>query len=317
MIPKQPALDATMAEQLLQIILGILDGALRTGDTTQVLSPVTLLNASRLMLNPEYAQQPRTYAALGMLHFFRHQRPAGSSVELDAAVRFFSHVYPLDPRLVPDPLRQHFEEKAHAPEPIWEILHTHARVLFDEFLRDRGERLLDHAILLYKLSLSTAPQDYPYRPGMEHNLGTAWFQRFHALKEPDDLDAAIAALQRATQTVPAGHPDRIAMWFSLGTALWSRFDLVRNPDLLDEAIDLFRAVAEQVPPDHPVRPTFSSALSHALVARYQLNGDLADVRSALSSAEAAVAAAPPESPERPQLMLVLEAIREMHPHDVE
>jgi hypothetical protein len=151
MVPKQPALNASMAEQLFQIVLGMIDRFFRTGDT-KVFAAVTLLNASRLMFVPDYAQRPSTYAVLGMLHWIRYQRLTNSRADFDAAYRFFTHLYTIDPSVLPDGLREQFVEERPAPESIWEIQHTAGRVLVEEFYRDSGGLLLDNAIILYRMS---------------------------------------------------------------------------------------------------------------------------------------------------------------------
>ncbi len=225
MVPKQPALNASMAEQLFQIVLGMIDRFIRTGDT-KVFAAVTLLNASRLMFVPDYAQRPSTYAVLGMLHWIRYQRLTNSRADFDAAYRFFTHLYTIDPSVLPDGLREQFVEERPAPESIWEIQHTAGRVLVEEFYRDSGGLLLDNAIILYRMSLDAAPATYPERPIMEYNLGTALHVRFRVLKERDDLDAAVAALRRASETIPDGHPHKEAIWSALHDALSSRTERI-------------------------------------------------------------------------------------------
>src|SRR5688572_25489633 len=213
MVPKQPALDAAQGEELLQIIIGLIDDFIRTGDkTAKVFEPLTLLNASRLLLIPEYALEPRAYAVLGALCWIRYQRLTHSDVDFEAAYRFFTHVYEFNPQVLPDGLREQFASTRPPLEPPWEVWHSYARTLLAEFVRDRGERLLDHAIILYRLSLDVAPATYGSRPTMEFNLGIALHERFRLLKERDDLDAAIAALQRAAQSIPDGYPDGDLIW---------------------------------------------------------------------------------------------------------
>ena len=128
--------------------------------------------------------------------------------------------------MLPDGLREQFLEERPAPEPVWEIRHTLGRVLVEEFYRDSGGLLLDHAIILYRLSLDAAPANYPERPLMEYNLGTALQVRFRVLREHDDLDAAVAALRRASETIPDGHPHEETISSALHNALSSRNERV-------------------------------------------------------------------------------------------
>lgn len=240
MVPKQPALDAAQGEELLQIILGLIDDFIRTGNTEKVFEPLTLLNASRLLLIREYALEPRAYAAIGALCWIRYQRVTSSDVDFEAAYRFFTHVYAFDLRILPDGLREQFASTRPAPEPAWEVWHAHARTLVAEFIRDRGERLLDLAIILYRMSLDAAPVNCGPRPTMEFNLGMALHERFRLLKERDDLDAAIAALQRAAQSIADGDPHRDHIWSALGDALARRFESTRALADADAAVAAYR-----------------------------------------------------------------------------
>ena len=343
MISKQPALDATQAERLLQMVLGIVDAYLQTGGDERVFEPVTLLNASRLMLVPEYAQSPRTLAVLGMLLWVR-QLKSGSTADLDAALRFFSHVYPIEPRALPYELYARFAEEPPAAQPVWQAWHSLGNALAEEWRRDGGERLLDHAIMMFGMSLAAAPPAVAYRPGMEYNLGVSLCARFQLLRERDDLEAGVAALQRAAQIVSDGDSNRELIWmalgdafatrflstraltdvdgalaayrvagpaarFALGSALWSRFELTQHPETLDEAIEVFQVeIAQATPSD---RPAALSALSHALMARYRIHHDPADLDTALTSAGMALAETPADDGQRGIRAHNLAVLREM------
>src|ERR1044071_4372326 len=153
MVPKQSELTAAQAEELLQISLGLITDCLRTGNTEKVFAPVTLLNASRLIPVPQDAQDLRPYAALGMLHWIRYRRLTESTADFEAAYVLFTNVYTIDLHILPDGLREQFARERPARQPAWELWNAHGRVLVEEFLRDRGERLLDRGILLYRMSL--------------------------------------------------------------------------------------------------------------------------------------------------------------------
>ena len=292
MAPHQPRLDPVQAEQLFQIVLGIIDRCLRTGATDQVSTAVTLLNASRLLLVADYVQQTRLFAMLGMLHWIRYGDRANSSTELDAAWRFFSHVYPVDPRVVPNGLREQFDERQPAPEPMCEVWHTHGKALAEEFVRDGGGLLLDQAIVVYRTSLALAPASYEHRPSMEYNLGTALFQRFRMLKESHDLDTAVATLQRAAQGMPEGHENLPLARFALGVALWKQFEVTSSEESLHEAIRILRIASEQPPPHHRNRIDVLDALSTVLFLAYLRDPIPANLRTALAAAETALAEAP-------------------------
>jgi len=306
-------MDAAQAEQLLQIVLGIIDRCLKSGATGQVCEAATLLNASRLLPASSHGQQPRVFAALGMLHWIRYAARTNSSADLDAAWRFFSHVYPVDPRVIPDGLREQFDERRPAPEPMWEVWHTHGKALVEEFTRDRGGLLLDQAIAVYRTSLDLAPASYEHRPSMEYNLGTALFQRFRMLQERDDLDAAVATLQRAMQGMPPGHENLPLAGFALGSALWKHFEVTNRVESLDEAIRAFRTTSEHTPPQHHHRVDVLDALSSVLFLRYLRDPYPANLRDALAGAETALSEAPAGYRDRAMLVERVEKLR-MLPH---
>jgi hypothetical protein len=301
MIPRPPDLDATQAEQLLQMLLGVIDTHLRTGREARVFDAVTLLNAARLMFVPGFAESPRTHAALGMLLWLRHRR-SGSAVDLDAARRFFTHVYPVDPRVLPHELREEFDRQPPAPQALWEAGHALGCALGQEWKRDGGPRLLDHAIMLFGASLLSSPPDGPHRAAIEYNAGVALCSRYNLMRESDDLDAGVAALQRAAQTIADGDRNRDLTWMALGdalatrfvstrtladvdaavaayrvagrvascglgSALLTRFELTRNTDALNEAIEVLQDAVFRMPPHDPERPAALSALSQARAAR--------------------------------------------------
>lgn len=224
MVPKQHTLEAEQAEEWLKIFAGLINEFLGTGITEKVCSPGTLLSAAQLLLAPGFGRDLGVCLILGWLHWIRYRHWTGSAADLDAAHRSFVNIYVKDPQILPEELREQFARERPGAEPPWEVWHAHARVLVEEFGRDRGERLLDHGIILYRMALDAVPANYPSRHAMNFNLGVALYERFKTLKERDDLDASIAALQSAAQTIPDGDPNRHFIWGALGDELTRRFD---------------------------------------------------------------------------------------------
>lgn len=344
MVPKQPSLDAAQGEQLLQIVLGILDDHFRTGRDERVFEPLTLLNASRLMLVPELAESPRVHATLGMLHWIRCQATQ-SDADFDAACRFFSHVYPIDPGALPIELREQFFDREPRASALWDTWHALGLALAEEWKRDGGVRLLDHAIFSFRTALACATAANAPLSSIECSLGTALCRRFDRLRERDDLDDGVAALQRAAQTI--GDSDRnrelicatlgdaLAMrWrstraladvdgaiaayrlagrparFALASAIWYRFELTGTAETLAEAIEAYEAIIQQPEASDPPRCASVSALSTALIARYRMNGDSRDLDAALGLAEMALAEAPADYELRDTLVHNLVLLRE-------
>ncbi len=326
MVPKPPSVDAAQGEQLLQIVLGMLDDHLRTGSGAGVFEPLTLLNASCLMLVPELVESPRVHAALGMLCWVRCQTNQ-SDADFNAACRFFSHVYPIDPGVLPKELREQYFDREPRTSAPWDTWHAFGLALVEEWKRDGGVRLLDHAIFSFRMALDRAAAANASLSSIECSIGTALCERFDRLRERDDLDDGVAALQRAAQTIGDGDRNRericatlgnaLAMrWqstraladvdgaiaayrlagrpsrFALASAIWHRFDLTGIPETLAEAIEAYEALVQQPDASDPPRCAAVSALSTALGARYRINGDPRDLDAALGLAEMALAEAP-------------------------
>jgi hypothetical protein len=313
MIPDVLPLDTGQAEELLQITLRLIDDCLRTGKADDVLAPVALLNASRLMLVPQYAQEPRVYAALGMLQWIRYQRKpdndAGAAFE--AAFRFFTHVYKIDLGVLPDGLREQFAVQQPPPEPVWEVWHSLSRTLMIEYVRDRGERLLDQAIRLMQISLAAAPAACEQRVAMEHNLGNALGARFALLKERDDLDASVAALQRAAQAVADAHPHHELIWSALGDTLRRRFASTNALADLDAAIAAYRVALPLKGPVDDGSAFRWTELGSSLWQRFDRTRDPETLAEAIQLFQTVADQVPQDYVDRPD---VLSALSGLHVH---
>jgi CHAT domain-containing protein len=154
---------------------------------------------------------------------------------------------------------------------------------------------LEQAIALSQAAVDQAPDGFPGRPSLLHNLGTSlrdWYTRTGDL---DALEQAIDAHEEAVATTRSGSPARWLHLSGLGIALFDRYRRTGNRNDLDRCISTQQEALAGVPTGSTVRYTCLNTLGNALRFRAVRTNSLEDLLSSIEVLEEAVATSPPNS----------------------
>ena len=128
-----------------------------------------------------------------------------------------------------------------------------------------------------------------------NSTGKAYFYRYQATHNPQDLEQASAYWSKALAMVAATSPDRAVYLNNVGTSIGARYDLNKDPADLDESIKYFREAATTASSPYQ-SASFHYNLGAALFKRYLNTQELATLEEAISAHQQAVNAATTTSP---------------------
>jgi hypothetical protein len=277
------------------------------------------------------------YHLAGWLHWARYLAlgPASGEPDLSAALALLAPVFQVRPDMVPDLVRDFFDQDGPGlsnPGPM-EVARAAALVA-------HARRTSDLSVLNAAIDLIGQPGAAAQTGSVEHRalLANALRIRYEHTRQVDDLTTAIAIGQDIIAAMPHEQPNYAARLSELGLALRLHFertgiltDLDRAIDVLhqavedtttarpdhlsnlgnalclrfartgtladlDTAIDLLRQAADSTPADHA---GYKTNLAGALARRFERTGALEDLNAAIDAAREAVAATPTGHPARP------------------
>ena len=137
--------------------------------------------------------------------------------------------------------------------------------------------------------------DERFRLAAMNDAGGAFFRRFEATGDLEDLKTATALWQQAIARTPEGSPDWASMQANLGVALRTRFEALGAVADLDAAIEAFQkalGVARQGSPDWAM---YQNNLGLALSTRFEALEEVADLDAAIEAVQKALPVFSPET----------------------
>jgi CHAT domain-containing protein/tetratricopeptide (TPR) repeat protein len=166
------------------------------------------------------------------------------------------------------------------------------------FLSTGNPLALDQALECWRtirVHASFATAEERFRRIILNNTGKAYFYRYQALHNLQDLDQASDYWSQALAMVATDSPDRPVYLNNLGTVISTRYDLKKNPADLDEAIRYFTEAAKIASSPYQFA-SFHYNLGAALFKRYQNTQDLTTFEKAIEAHEKAVSVATTNTP---------------------
>ena len=166
---------------------------------------------------------------------------------------------------------------------------------------------LNHAVELYRLSLSQMSNADPDRSAAASALGSALCMRYERLGAPDDLDEGIDWTRRAATDAPPA--ERWLVLHNLAANLGMRYELLGEPDDLADALDAVRAALAAEPPA-VAAPQLVHTSADLLIIRFERDGGLDDLEAAAEMVERVMPVAT-TAEERAPLRVTLATITEL------
>jgi hypothetical protein len=248
----------------------------------------------------------------GLVQFVRGQelQPVDRIDASLEAMEIFTAIYPLEPELVPGPMRAVCGALAGNPPHMSHAeLHNEAIDMLDAAAATADVAEKEQAIFLLFSAFLAARHDAD-RARHLSVLGTAWLDRYWITGRTADVDNSVTAHRRAVAEDTPDPADHAGHHANLSAALLTRYERTgRIPDL-NEAVTAARTAAQiastasprdQAPAIRRARQTSQSGLATALLRRYLYGRDQADLDEAIVSGREAVAAAVAGDRARPGL----------------
>lgn len=132
-----------------------------------------------------------------------------------------------------------------------------------------------------------------------NDCGGAYFRRYWATGNLEDLNQAVRYLKQGLEQTPLDWVDRPSRCSNLGAILSTQYRHTGNIADLDQAIQLCETAVQQTPPDSSELPARLTNLGHGLSARYRLTSHQRDLELSLSAYREAVNKTPPDDVDLP------------------
>ena len=243
---------------------------------------------------------------LGWYHWMRYEElPSDQGgKDLGEAAQYLAPVYRASPELVPEALREYFDD--HADEGPWastnlDSVTSRAIRVMAAYERTGQQDLLLQSIALFEAVVDAMPADDP-SPVYLSNLANALHTLFERTGDRSALDQAIARGRQAVAAAPADQAKLAMVLNSLANSLQMQFKRAGEQSVLDEATAVARRAvmaALAVPDGYADYTSLLTNLGGALSAQYRRTGDLPALEEAISVERQAVAAIPEADPSRP------------------
>ncbi|MEH0516902.1 CHAT domain-containing protein [Streptomyces sp. B21-079] len=234
----------------------------------------------------------------------------GREWNVHASWFLFALVYAVDPRLVPEAMREAFERHTPTVFPAYETVHAVGSALLSSSREDGCEEGIVASAVLIAWARKEA-RGTPSEPSIAFNLGSALASMACGEDAPPGTrEKGIGQMREAIAALPAGDPVREVMLAELRRTLaWqppathpdgspeaeiTAYIREGGPERLDRAVDLLRAMADAPAAEEQERARRRAELGQALRIRFELTGELADIDASIAELEAVVAAGIPD-----------------------
>lgn len=138
--------------------------------------------------------------------------------------------------------------------------------------------------------------DIEFQATVRNHAGIAFFERYQAEGDVNDLEQAISLCRLAVKKTPKDSEYLPTRLNNFSLVLADRFDHFGNIDDLEEVIRCSRIAVDLTSDDSDDKPGFLTNLSGHLRRKYSLSGDVVCLEEAIKVAKEAVEISPPESP---------------------
>jgi tetratricopeptide (TPR) repeat protein len=173
-----------------------------------------------------------------------------------------------------------------------QILTGRANILRSKYEQTGELDILEQAIAILKLALSSTPKDHQFHTVILTNLGSAMHSRYSATGALQSLNEAIDYHRLMIQATPEDHPDLMTSLLNFSSALSERYSCMGMERDLNEAIRISRLGLAGTPKNAPGYPIACVILGEQLKNRYQRTKSLEDVDEAVKLGRLAVGSIP-------------------------
>lgn len=118
---------------------------------------------------------------------------------------------------------------------------------------DGDSKMIDAAVVFFRLALGLLPDEHPARAGYTGRLADAWLLKYGTSQTDRDLAGALEATAAATRLTPRDHPDRARHLNRFGLGMVVCFVATLDEQHLWKAIRIFNDVQQLLPDTHPYR----------------------------------------------------------------
>jgi hypothetical protein len=268
-------------------------------DRNGVLSYETLTEVADLLTGvADPATDFEVLSAAGRLCWYRYRSldPSEGQQDLATALGLLAPVSRMRPEVVPEPVRNYFNNKPTPGIDVPFAMNSLAIQLLDHVLSTGDASSLGRAIGLLEAAVAGTATDHSERAGRLTNLVNALQMRFKGTRNGNltDLDRAVEFGEEAVAATAADDAGRTKYLSTLGSTLCARYDRTGNLADLDRAVE----IEEQAVAADSVEPGQLSNLALSLRRRYERIGDLADLERAVELGKRAVDSTPADQPRR-------------------